>query len=70
MAEQEPQPSGGQIQRLERRLARLEAQVEDLQDALHRAATRHDARVEALERRTDPAEIARSLSEDARRRGL
>ena len=55
---------------LARRVDRLEAQLEGLQDAVHRDARRRDEQQARLERRTDPDEIARSLSDDARRRGL
>jgi len=55
---------------LARRVDRLEAQLEGLQDAVHRDAKRRDEQQTRLERKTDPDEIARSLSDDARRRGL
>ncbi len=56
--------------RLERRVAHLEALVEGLQDAVHRDALRHDKRITEVERRTQPEELAKALSADARRRGL
>jgi hypothetical protein len=55
---------------LHRRVDRLEAQLEALQDAMHRDAVRRDEQQALLERRTEPAEIARALSDDARTRGL
>ena len=55
---------------LHRRVDRLEAQLEALQDAVHRDAVRRDEQQTLLERKTDPAEIARALSDDARMRGL
>src|SRR5215208_5864804 len=55
---------------LERRIQRLETVVEGLQDAMHRESKRRDRETAELNRRTEPAEIARGLSEDARRRGL
>jgi hypothetical protein len=55
---------------LERRVVRLEGQVEALQDAVHREWVRHDDKTAALERKTQPAEIARALSKDAQRRGI
>jgi hypothetical protein len=55
---------------LTERVERLEAVIEGLQDAIYRQAQQHDRDVGELRRRTDPAEIARALSEDARRRGL
>jgi hypothetical protein len=58
------------IEALERRVNQLEAQLEGLQDAVHRDAVRRDEREERLERRTEPQQMARSLSRDARSRGL
>ena len=57
-------------ERLERRIAHLETQVEDLQDALHRATVRQQRHLEEVDHRLDPTVLARALSEDARRRGL
>ena len=66
-----PEPLAPDVaQRLERRMTRLEAQVEDLQDALHRATVRQERHFEDVDHRLDPAVLARALSEDARRRGL
>ena len=58
------------IDALERRVASLEGVVEALQDAVHREWVRHDDKTAELERKTRPHEIARALSEDARRRGI
>jgi hypothetical protein len=58
------------IEELERRVSQLEAQLEGLQDSVHREAIRRDEQLARLERKTAPAEMARSLSRDARRRGL
>jgi cell division protein FtsB len=58
------------IEALERRVNQLEAQLEGLQDAVHRDAVRRDEREGRLERKTEPQQIARSLSRDARSRGL
>jgi hypothetical protein len=55
---------------LGRRVDRLEDQLEALQDAVHRDAIRRDEQQARLERKTEPDELARSLSSDARRRGL
>jgi hypothetical protein len=55
---------------MEERLERLESALEGLQDALHRQAIRERQRIEQLERTVQPDEMRRSLSEDARRRGL
>jgi hypothetical protein len=58
------------IERIEARLEQLEAVVEGLQDSVYREAQRQDDRMEELRARTEPAEIAKALSEDARKRGL
>ncbi len=55
---------------LEARIEHLEAALEGLQDAVDRQAVLQDERNTELRRRTDPAEMARALSEDARRRGV
>ena len=52
------------------RVQRLEAEVEGLQDAVHRQAVLHDARIDELNRRTKPHQMARDLSQDARRHGV
>ena len=44
--------------------------MEGLQDAVHRESVRPDARLAALEHRTQPETVAKALSDDARRRGL
>jgi hypothetical protein len=64
-----PRPEGDRAD-LERRIQHLETVVEGLQDAMHRESVRRDRETAELNRRTEPAEIARGLSEDARRRGL
>jgi hypothetical protein len=70
-ADLEPEPLEPDVaERLERRIAHLESQVEDLQDALHRATVRQERHFEDVDHRLDPAVLARALSEDARRRGL
>jgi hypothetical protein len=58
------------VEQLEQRVDRLEAQLEGLQDAVHRDAVRRDEEHALLERKTEPDEMARSLTSDARRRGL
>ena len=64
------QTAAGRIEALERRVAELEGVVEALQDSVHREWVRGDDRTAELERKTQPDEIARALSEDARRRGI
>jgi hypothetical protein len=58
------------IEVLEGRVDQLEALLEGLQDAVHRQSVREDKRIAALEKRSEPAEISRALSRDARERGL
>jgi hypothetical protein len=48
----------------------LEAALEGLENALYRQAVREDENIGELRRRTDPEQIARDLSQDARKRGL
>jgi uncharacterized membrane protein YgaE (UPF0421/DUF939 family) len=52
------------------RIARLEANVEALQDQVHRQSERHQHEMAELRRQLRPEELARSLSDDARRRGI
>jgi vacuolar-type H+-ATPase subunit I/STV1 len=59
-----------QIKALEQRIAHLEAIVEGLQDAFHREAVRRGKQIEGLEAKTEPDEITRALSRDARERGI
>jgi uncharacterized coiled-coil protein SlyX len=58
------------IKDLEKRVAHLETMLEGLQDAVHREITRTNDQIDQLRKRTEPAELSRALSEDARHRGL
>jgi uncharacterized coiled-coil protein SlyX len=58
------------IDDLERRLAHFEAVIEGLQDAVHRESQRRNEQDAELRHKTEPGEIARALSDDARRRGI
>ena len=58
------------IEVLEERVNQLEALLEGLQDAVHRESVREGGRIGALEKRTEPSEISRALSRDARERGV
>jgi hypothetical protein len=55
---------------IERRLDHLEALLEGLQDAVHRQTVRQEHEIGELERKTDAAEMTRSLDRHARERGL
>ena len=58
------------LEALEARIEHLESAHEGLQDAVHRRAVLEDENIDELRRRSDPGQIARDLSENARRRGL
>lgn len=58
------------IELLEERIARMEAVVEGIQDAVHHEAVRRGKQIEGLEAKTEPGEITRALSRDARERGI
>ena len=55
---------------LRQRVEHLETEVEGLQDAVHRESMRQRKQIDALIRSTQPAVLARALSDDARRRGV
>jgi hypothetical protein len=58
------------VETLEVRIEHLEAELEGLQDALYRQAILEGEHVGELRRRMAPDQLARDLSDDARRRGL
>jgi len=60
----------GRIEVLEQRIRHLESMVEGLQDAVDRHSVMQAEQITELRRRTEPAEMARALSEDARKRGI
>ena len=74
--EQRSNPQGPDIgwerrlETLEARTEHLELVLEGLQDAVHRRAVREDESIGELRRRTEPDQIARDLSRNARKRGL
>ena len=47
-----------------------EAALEGLQDAVHRQSVQKDEQIANLQHRTEPHELARTMSDDARRRGI
>jgi hypothetical protein len=58
------------LEAIEARLDHLEKALEGLQDAFYRQARLEDDNINELRRRTVPEQVARDLSENARRRGL
>jgi hypothetical protein len=58
------------VEVLEERADQLEALLEGLQDAVHRESVREGGLIEALEKKSEPAELSRAISRDARDRGL
>ena len=58
------------IDALEGRVSDLEVMLQGLQDAVHREAVRRDEQAARFERRIEPRELARALSDDARKRRL
>jgi hypothetical protein len=58
------------LKMVEARVEHLETALEGVQDALYRHQVLDEENIAELRRRTDPEQIARDLSEDARRRGL
>jgi hypothetical protein len=69
-ASSSPGPADPRIEALEQRLDALELAFEGLQDAVHRASMRQDKEIRDLTTNTQPAAMARALSDDARRRGI
>jgi hypothetical protein len=67
-----PPPIGWEcrIASLEARLEHLEPALEGLQDAVYRQSLLESRQIAELGRRTEPHEMARALSEDARRHGV
>ena len=55
---------------LEARLEHLETALEGLQDAVYRQSVLEGRQIAELSRRTEPHEMARALSEDARKHGV
>ncbi len=55
---------------LEARVEHLEAALEGFQDAVYRQCVLEGRRIAELGRRTEPHEMARALSKDARRDGV
>jgi uncharacterized coiled-coil protein SlyX len=58
------------LEQLERRVSELGDLLEGLQDAVYRESVRRDDEAAQLRRQLAPREMARALSEDARKRGL
>jgi uncharacterized coiled-coil protein SlyX len=58
------------LEKLEARMEHLERALEGLQDSVYRQARLEHENVGELRRRTEPEQMARDLSQDARKRGL
>jgi hypothetical protein len=58
------------LETLEARIEHLEMALEGLQDALYRHELLENENIGELHWRTEPEQMARDLSQDARRRGL
>jgi hypothetical protein len=58
------------LKTVEARVEHLETALEGLQDALYRHEVLDEENIGELRRRTEPEQMARDLSDDARRRGL
>jgi hypothetical protein len=67
---QPPSETVEPLEALELRVAHLERMVEGLQDAVHREMSRHNHAIEELRKRTEPGEMSRAITENARVRGL
>jgi hypothetical protein len=65
-----PSDQDGRLEALERRVGHLETLIEGLQDSVHRETVRHEREIRELQRKTEPAELSRALSRDARERGI
>jgi uncharacterized coiled-coil protein SlyX len=62
--------ASAELASLEQRMARLEATIEALQDQVHRESERHQREIAVLHQQLKPEQLARTLSDDARRRGI
>ena len=58
------------ITKLEARVEHLDAALEGLQDSVYRQSVLEHRQIADLGRRTEPHEMARALSKDARRHGV
>jgi uncharacterized coiled-coil protein SlyX len=58
------------MEALEARMNHLEKALEGLQDAVYRQAQLEEENIGELRKRMAPDQLARDLSQDARRRGL
>jgi hypothetical protein len=63
-------PAEPELAQVVRRLEHLEKEFEGLQDAMHREFVRQHKQIDELIKSTQPAAVARALSDDARRRGV
>jgi hypothetical protein len=66
----DPDPAQDALRALEVRVMHLEQLVQGLQDSVHRESSRQSRRIAEIEAAIQPAALGRTLSEDARERGL
>lgn len=59
-----------EVRALRERIEHLEHLVQGLQDSVHRESSRHEKLIADLQSRVQPAALTKSLSDDARTRGL
>jgi flagellar motility protein MotE (MotC chaperone) len=67
---QDSRSSDARLESLTKRVEHLERLLEGLQDSVHRESSRQQSAIRDLQRKTEPSELARSLSKDARERGI
>jgi hypothetical protein len=65
-----PAEHDNRIEVLEQRIRHLETLIEGLQDSVHRESVRRENEIHELQKKTEPDELSRALSRDARRRGI
>ena len=70
IAEKGDEALQARIAALESRVDHLETLLESLQDSVHRQSTRQQREIDVLSRKTEPAEMARSLGRHSQRHGL
>jgi len=70
LAGRRPAEYEDRIGRLEERLRHMETLIEGLQDSIHRESLRGRKEIRELQKKTEPGELSKALSRDARERGI